>query len=41
MLNGMLSHFEIWDKTAWQEEAKLARESFEEFSDGLATLGML
>lgn len=41
MLNGMLNHFEIWDKTAWQEEAKLARESFEEFSDGLATLGML
>ena len=41
MLNGMLHHFEIWDKAAWQEEAKSARESFEEFSAGLAIMGML
>ena len=41
MLNGMLHHFEIWDKAAWQEEARSARESFEEFSTGLAVMGML
>ena len=41
MLNGMLQHFEIWDKGAWQEEARSARETFEEFSTGLAVMGML
>ena len=31
----------IWDKGAWQEEARSARETFEEFSTGLAVMGML
>lgn len=41
MLNGMLKSFEIWDKAAWQEEASMAQESFEEFNAGLALLGMI
>ncbi len=38
---GMLSHFEIWDKGAWEEETRLTRETFEDFSAGLSDLGIL
>ena len=41
VLNGMLDHFEIWDKTAWQNEVRRTREDFTSFSDGLSSLGIL
>jgi MraZ protein len=40
VLVGMLEHFEIWDKVAWEEEARHTRETFEEFNDGLSALGI-
>jgi len=41
VLVGMLQHFEIWDKNAWEEETRHTRETFEEFSAGLSALGIL
>ena len=41
VLNGMLQHFEIWDKTAWQNEVRRTREDFSSFRDGLSSLGIL
>ncbi len=41
VLNGMLDHFEIWDKTAWQLETKRTRERFADFGPGLSSLGIL
>ncbi len=41
VLNGMLHHFEIWDKSAWTEETRRTRENFEDFSSGLSSLGIL
>jgi len=41
VLNGMLDHFEIWDKTAWQNEVRRTREDFASFSEGLSSLGIL
>jgi len=41
VLNGMLDHFEIWDKTAWQNEVRRTRENFASFSEGLSSLGIL
>jgi len=41
VLNGMLDHFEIWDKTAWQNETRLTRDKFKDFEQGLASLGIL
>jgi MraZ protein len=41
VLNGMLDHFEIWDKTAWQNEVRRTREDFAGFSEGLSSLGIL
>ncbi|MDD2464538.1 MAG: division/cell wall cluster transcriptional repressor MraZ [Desulfobulbus sp.] len=38
---GMLRHFEIWDKGAWEEETRQTRESFADFSAGLSNLGIL
>jgi MraZ protein len=38
---GMLQHFEIWDKGAWEEETRRTRETFADFSAGLSTLGIL
>ncbi|MGI6656937.1 MAG: division/cell wall cluster transcriptional repressor MraZ [Desulfobulbus sp.] len=38
---GMLRHFEIWGKAAWDEETERTRASFADFSAGLATLGIL
>ncbi|WP_240193335.1 division/cell wall cluster transcriptional repressor MraZ [Desulfobulbus alkaliphilus] len=40
VLVGMLEHFEIWDKAAWDEEARHTRETFEEFNNGLSALGI-
>ena len=41
VLNGMLDHFEIWDKTAWEKERKLTRDKFSDFEQSLSALGML
>jgi MraZ protein len=41
VLNGMLDHFEIWDKAAWQNEVRRTREDFTSFSEGLSSLGIL
>jgi len=41
ILNGMLDHFEIWDKKAWQNEVRRTREDFTSFSEGLSSLGIL
>ncbi len=40
ILNGMLKHFEIWDKTAWEAETKWTRENFHDFEEGLSNLGI-
>ena len=41
VLNGMLDHFEIWDKEAWQNEVRRTREDFTSFREGLSSLGIL
>jgi len=41
VLNGMLDHFEIWDKTAWDKERKLTRDKFSDFEQSLSALGIL
>ncbi len=41
VLNGMLQHFEIWDRTAWQNEVRRTREDFSSFREGLSSLGIL
>ncbi len=41
VLNGMLDHFEIWDKTAWEKERKLTRDKFSDFEQSLSALGIL
>jgi MraZ protein len=41
VLNGMLDHFEIWDKTAWETERKLTRDKFSDFEQSLSALGIL
>jgi MraZ protein len=38
---GMLRHFEIWDKNAWDEETRNTRQNFGDFREGLANLGIL
>lgn len=40
VLVGMLRHFEIWDKEAWEEETRATRDNFETFQEGLAALGV-
>ena len=41
VLNGMLDHFEIWDKSAWEKERKLTRDKFSDFEQSLSVLGIL
>jgi len=41
VLNGMLDHFEIWDKSAWEKERKLTRDKFSDFEQSLSALGIL
>jgi MraZ protein len=41
VLNGMLDHFEIWDKTAWEKETKQTRDKFSDFEQSLSALGIL
>jgi MraZ protein len=41
ILNGMLNHFEIWDKAAWLDETRRTRDKFREFEQGLSSLGIL
>jgi MraZ protein len=39
ILNGMLDHFEIWNKTDWDSETRQTRDQFETFD--LSALGIL
>ncbi|OQX18647.1 MAG: division/cell wall cluster transcriptional repressor MraZ [Desulfobulbaceae bacterium A2] len=41
VLNGMLDHFEIWERAAWQQETRQARGNFSSFQEGLSNLGIL
>ncbi|MDX1776721.1 MAG: division/cell wall cluster transcriptional repressor MraZ [Desulfobulbales bacterium] len=41
VLNGMLDHFEIWDKAAWEKERKQTRDTFSDFEKSLSALGIL
>ncbi|HHO47447.1 MAG TPA: division/cell wall cluster transcriptional repressor MraZ [Desulfobacteraceae bacterium] len=41
VLNGMLDHFEIWDKGAWIEQTRETRAKFQDFEAGLSSLGIL
>ena len=41
VLNGMLDHFEIWDKGAWADETRRTRDKFKDFEEGLSSLGIL
>ena len=41
VLNGMLDYFEIWDKDAWADETRRTRDKFQEFEQGLSSLGIL
>lgn len=41
VLNGMLYHFEIWDKGAWVDETRRTRDKFKDFEQGLSSLGIL
>ncbi|WP_028583011.1 division/cell wall cluster transcriptional repressor MraZ [Desulfogranum mediterraneum] len=41
VLNGMLHHFEIWEKNAWAAERLKTRNRFSDFSPGLSSLGIL
>ncbi len=41
VLNGMLDHFEIWDKGVWQNQVRRTREDFTSFREGLSSLGIL
>lgn len=38
---GVLQFFEIWDKSAWEEVSRQTRENFTDFTENLATLGIL
>ncbi len=39
MINGMLDHFEIWDKSTWEQETRDTRENFKNFD--LSKVGIL
>lgn len=41
ILNGMLDHFEIWDKAAWVDETSRTRDKFSDFEQGLSSMGIL
>jgi MraZ protein len=41
VLNGMLDHFEIWDRDAWVDETRRTRDKFKDFEQGLSSLGIL
>ena len=43
VLNGMLDHFEIWDKGAWEDEMRRTLDKIKDkdFAPGLSTLGLL
>ena len=40
VLNGMLNHFEIWDKGTWQDEIRRTRDKFDDFQQGPSSLGI-
>lgn len=41
VLNGMLHHFEIWEKNAWIEQSSKTRARFSDFNSGLSALGIM
>ena len=41
VLKGMLDHFEIWEKNAWEKERKQTRDKFPDFQQSLSNLGIL
>jgi MraZ protein len=41
ILNGMLDHFEIWDKNDWMEETGRTRKNFHNFEPDLSSMGIL
>ncbi len=41
VLNGMLDHFEIWDKNDWKEETDRTKRNFHKFESDLSSLGIL
>jgi len=41
ILNGMLDHFEVWDKATWEHETKNTRDNFQNFEHSLSMLGIL
>ena len=41
VLNGMLEHFEVWNKAAWVAETRKTRENFKNYETGLSALGIL
>lgn len=41
VLNGMLNHFEIWDKGAWADVSRRTRDKFDEFKPDLSSLGIV
>jgi len=41
VLNGMLDHFEIWDREAWLTETRRTKANFGRFEEGLSSLGIL
>ncbi len=40
VFNGMLTYFEIWDKTVWEKVGRPAPDDFEQFEETLLDLGM-
>lgn len=40
VLVGMLNHVEIWDKETWEEENQATSESFAEFDEQFAEMGI-
>ncbi|PIE60027.1 MAG: division/cell wall cluster transcriptional repressor MraZ [Desulfobulbus propionicus] len=38
VLNGMLNYFEIWDRGAWAEQARVTRARFTDFEPGMSAL---
>jgi len=40
VLNGMLDHFEIWERAAWQQVTQRSLENFDSYKQGLSNLGI-
>lgn len=40
VLNGMISWIEIWDAKVWADKQQVVRDGFDDFSDGLSSIGI-